>query len=187
MPDPSDSPPDNKRAASSMCWLELDVVVESPEWSDPEGLERAIAASGQALARLPLFAGRAPARACIALADDATAAALNKAYRGKDKPTNVLSFPAPAVDGGRGPASLGDVVLAFGVVSDEARRDGISLVHHVQHLVVHGLLHLMGYDHETDADAAVMETLEIAILDRLGLANPYAEEPGSVAHAGGLQ
>src|SRR6185437_11937225 len=96
-------------------------------------------------------------------------AALNAAFRGKDAPTNVLSFPAAA-----GAAELGDIALAFGVCAREAAEQGKSLAHHLQHLTAHGVLHLLGYDHESDAEAEVMEAKERAILAGLGVADPYA-------------
>jgi probable rRNA maturation factor len=111
--------------------------------------------------------------ACIALSSDAQVAQLNATYRGKPQPTNVLSFPAkaPAIAGQA--RILGDVVLAAETVSREAAALGLPLTSHLQHLVVHGLLHLLGYDHEQDEEAHAMEALEIRILARLGVANPY--------------
>lgn len=101
--------------------------------------------------------------------------ALNRHYRGKDKPTNVLAFPAPAVAPGNTAvhASLGDVVICPAVLRREAREQGKPVQAHWAHLVVHGALHLAGYDHEQDADATRMERREIAVLKRLGFANPY--------------
>ncbi len=107
-------------------------------------------------------------------------------YRGKDAPTNVLSFPfqpLPGGDGGGGRHHLGDVVLAAETVLSEAAEQGIAPVHHLQHLVVHGLLHLLGFDHDTDASADDMERLEAEILATLGIANPYALAEGGVTVA----
>jgi probable rRNA maturation factor len=97
---------------------------------------------------------------------------LNRRYRGKDKPTNVLSFPALPAPGVR-PRPLGDVLICPAVLRREARTQGKSERAHWAHLVVHGTLHLVGYDHEGDFDAARMERREVAILKRLGFANPY--------------
>lgn len=119
--------------------------------------------------------GDGPVEVSVVLADDATVQDLNRRYRGIDKPTNVLSFPirneseqAEAV------RLLGDVVLGYGTVSREAEAGGKPLGHHLCHLIVHGVLHLVGYDHETDKDAAEMEPLETAILARLNIPDPYA-------------
>ena len=107
--------------------------------------------------------------------DDAAVQILNNAWRGKDKPTNVLSFPS-----GDSPVEtevefLGDIALAFETVRKEAADEGKTFAHHTTHLLVHGFLHLCGYDHETgDDDAEEMETLERAILARLAIADPYA-------------
>ena len=105
----------------------------------------------------------------VLLAGDDRLRELNLRFRKKDKPTNVLSFPAP--DGADG--YLGDVALALGVAAREARNTGKDLADHVLHLTVHGVLHLLGYDHRTSGEARTMEGLEIAILHELGVANPY--------------
>jgi probable rRNA maturation factor len=117
-----------------------------------------------------------PVELTILLADDATVQDLNRRFRGIDKPTNVLSFPAeddaPRPAGAH--AVLGDVAIAFETTRREAASEGISVADHLAHLVVHGVLHLRGYDHEHPADAEVMEALEVAILARHGIADPYA-------------
>ena len=107
----------------------------------------------------------------IVLANDAEVRALNKQYRKKDKPTNVLSFPdGEMVDG---ITQLGDVILAYETVAAEASAQGKLLKSHLTHLVIHGILHLLGLDHETEEDADIMEAFEIKILKRMGIANPY--------------
>ena len=117
----------------------------------------------------------------LVFADDATVADLNRSYRGRQGPTNVLSFPNMDDDQGHGPASaaaprlLGDVILARQTVEREAAAQGKTLQAHTLHLLVHGFLHLLGHDHHGDAEAAEMEALEIAILAELGVADPYAE------------
>jgi probable rRNA maturation factor len=122
----------------------------------------------------------------LVLADDAELRALNRRYRGQDKPTNVLSFPAldhpsagsqPALPPGA-PLLLGDVVLAFETVAGEAEAQGKPLGDHLAHLVVHGVLHLLGYDHEVPAEAERMEALETAILAGLGIPDPYRMRTG---------
>ncbi len=110
----------------------------------------------------------------IALMSDAQVQTLNRDYRSKDKPTNVLSFPAagPAYDEGH---ILGDIALARETVMAEARNKGVSAADHMTHLVIHGYLHLCGYDHDTDKSAGLMEGLEIKAMARLGLPSPYEE------------
>jgi probable rRNA maturation factor len=104
--------------------------------------------------------------------------ALNRAYRGLDKPTNVLSFPAGAAPpAGRGPVPLGDLAICAGVVAREARAQRKPVAAHWAHMVVHGVLHLTGYDHERDADARRMERREVRLLAGLGFANPYRAVP----------
>ncbi len=102
--------------------------------------------------------------------------ALNAGWRGKDKPTNVLSFPASpaAAPGAALPPMLGDIVLAAETVFGEAALDGKPVEHHLSHLIVHGLLHLLGYDHETDGQAEAMEAVERRALARLAIPDPYA-------------
>jgi probable rRNA maturation factor len=124
--------------------------------------------------------GEAPAASVvdITLADDDTQRALNRTWRGKDTPTNVLAFPIadPAMPVPPGaPLLLGDIVLAFETVRREAAEQDKPLADHLRHLVVHGVLHLLGYDHENAADAATMEAREIAILAELGVPNPYRD------------
>ena len=106
--------------------------------------------------------------------DDAHIHRLNRHFRDKDKPTNVLSFPAGPPIGGRFGPLLGDIVLARETIAREAEGQGLTIDDHLTHLIVHGFLHLVGYDHVEDADAAVMERLETAILASLGIADPYA-------------
>jgi probable rRNA maturation factor len=110
-----------------------------------------------------------PIELSVVLTTDAAVQKLNKSYRGKDKPTNVLSFPAGDA------VLLGDVILAYGTIAREARAQAKSFQNHVSHLVVHGVLHLLGYDHERTADAEKMEKYEIKILAGLGIPDPYAE------------
>lgn len=117
----------------------------------------------------------------VRFTDDSEVRLLNSSYRQKDKPTNVLSFPMVTPDAldalgspGDDEVLLGDIVLAAGVVNAEAAEKQISASDHVRHLVVHGMLHLLGYDHGTDADAEHMEATEIAAMAMLGVTDPYA-------------
>ncbi len=108
----------------------------------------------------------------IVLADDAFVRDLNRQYRNIDRPTNVLSFPADD-DDGLGPCLLGDVLLAYETVQREADAAGKPMLDHVSHLIIHGALHLLGFDHEDEQEAIEMEAIETAILARLGVADPY--------------
>jgi probable rRNA maturation factor len=121
----------------------------------------------------------------LVLSDDAEVQQLNRDWRGQDKPTNVLSFAAlddeDAPQPPDGPLVLGDVILAFETTASEAAHDHKTLVQHLSHLVVHGVLHLLGYDHEDDEDAEEMEALETAILGALGIPDPYAQQQGEHA------
>jgi probable rRNA maturation factor len=130
-----------------------------------------------------------PLEISLVLASDLAVQELNRDWRGQDKPTNVLSFAtqdddeAPVVIGA--PVLLGDVVMAFGTCEREARDQGKSLAHHAAHLVVHGVLHLLGYDHEDDEqEAEEMEQLETAILARFAIADPYAPSGAEIAEGG---
>ena len=108
----------------------------------------------------------------VLLADDETVRDLNARFRGKDRPTNVLSFPAAPMPGAV-PEPLGDIILAYGTCASEAEAQTKSLADHLRHLVVHGVLHLLGRDHESDAEAEAMEAEEREILSGLGVSDPY--------------
>jgi probable rRNA maturation factor len=116
----------------------------------------------------------------IALMSDAQVRSLNKAFRGKDSPTNVLSFPSASPVGSiwnqAGPVFLGDVALAYETVAREASEQGKPIQNHAAHLVVHGVLHLTGFDHETGSDAERMEATERLILGKFGIPDPYADD-----------
>ncbi|MCA0199292.1 MAG: rRNA maturation RNase YbeY [Proteobacteria bacterium] len=111
----------------------------------------------------------------VLLTGDAAIRKLNALYRGKDKATNVLSFPAGADGPSDGGVLLGDVVIAYGTVVKEAKEAGKSLKDHLSHMVVHGVLHLLGYDHDVSSDAKTMERLETKILAGLGIQDPYRD------------
>lgn len=150
----------------------IDVEIEDAAWTsalpDAEMLAR-----GAALAALDAE-GAAHEGVTILLADDEAVRDLNARFRQKDAPTNVLSFPAP-----KNPEfHLGDIALAFGVCAREAAEQGKPLAHHLQHLTVHGVLHLLGYDHIGDDEAEAMESLERAVLAGLGVPDPYAAGEG---------
>ncbi|MBF9233139.1 rRNA maturation RNase YbeY [Microvirga alba] len=111
----------------------------------------------------------------VLLTDDAAIRELNRTWRGKDKPTNVLSFPAPEQPGATGPRHLGDIALAYETLVRESEDESKDLSHHFAHLIVHGVLHLLGYDHEVEAEAEIMEALEVKALATLGIADPYRD------------
>ncbi len=167
-------PPSGPSAAHG---VELDISVEAGDWSAFEDAEHLIRIAADALAQHPEAVGIRSRGASVALADDATVQRLNAAYRGKDAPTNVLSFPfepppgAPPEETDR---YLGDIILAAETLLREAADLGIPPSDHLQHLVVHGLLHLLGFDHIEDAEAEAMEAIETRVLAGLGIADPYA-------------
>jgi probable rRNA maturation factor len=148
----------------------IDIAVASPLWeAQPlavQTVREAIAAAATALAT-------PSGDVSIVLTDDASIAALNHEWRGIDKPTNVLSFPAakPGLQGP--PPQLGDVIVAYETLAREAAEQAKPFLHHLTHIAVHGYLHLLGYDHRTDSEAGAMEALERDILSRLRIADPY--------------
>lgn len=153
--------------------LDIDVVRHSDAWTSADITDPMVA-----LAATTAF-DLAPPRAAehyevaIVLADDAEVQTLNRTWRGEDSPTNVLSFPADAASE---PRPLGDVVLGYETVAREAAEQEIALADHVCHLTVHGMLHLLGYDHASDDEAERMEDLERRALASLGIADPYAPD-----------
>ena len=150
----------------------IEVEVEASAWTAalPNAPALATRAAEAALAGADGPAGDV----VVLLADDDAVASLNARFLGKTGPTNVLSFPAPA---GTLP-HLGDIALAYGVCAREAAEQDKSLAHHLMHLVAHGVLHLVGYDHIRDDEAEIMEALERQILEGLGVTDPYAPRQG---------
>jgi probable rRNA maturation factor len=147
----------------------IDIRVEDAAW-------RAALPKARALARRAARAALAEEGAvelAVTLTDDARIRVLNRDWRGKDRPTNVLSFPFDDAPAAPGPRHLGDVILARETIAGEAAAQGKVLADHFTHLVVHGVLHLLGHDHMKKTEAKRMESLEIAILARLGIADPY--------------
>jgi len=164
----------------------LEVAIESDgEWDSnrfSEQFVRRAAEAAIAESAFPQLAtGARTVELSVRFAGDDEARALNAEWRGKDKPTNVLSFPLAEIDDLSGTnfaeaeLLLGDIVLARGVCEAEAADKGVSVEDHAAHLLIHGTLHLLGYDHHRDDDAADMERREIRVLRRLGIANPYEE------------
>lgn len=166
-----------KRARShpSLHGVHIDLLVEAEGWQTPDEL-KAIAhkAVGAAIAELGAH-GEMPSELSLVFSNDAGIRDLNAGWRGKDKPTNVLSFPAFAVAPGDPlPPMLGDIVLAIETISRESSLEEKPFEHHLIHLIVHGFLHLLGFDHETDEEAEVMEAMERRVLARLAIPDPYA-------------
>ena len=146
----------------------IDIQVQSPLWDAEPAAERtvrdAIAAAAEALST-------ADGEVSIVLTDDSAVRTLNRDWRGIDKPTNVLSFPASKVSGGA--KILGDIVIAYETLSQECYDEDRIFLHHLAHLAVHGFLHLLGYDHQTDRQADEMEGLESKIMTRMNMPDPY--------------
>ena len=155
--------------------LSLDISAPSSLWRT---LPRARSMARETVAACVAesgFLGRDGAEVSLLLASDAEVQALNARWRGQDTPTNVLSFPAAGAERLAESAALGDIALAFETLAREAEATGVPLADHYRHLIAHGFLHLIGYDHQTDEEAERMEALETRILARLGVANPYAD------------
>lgn len=164
---------------------EIDIAIQYPDWetacNDCEGLvERAITGVfTHCPVAINLVASGVDPEISVVLANDDLVHALNRDYRGKDKPTNILSFAQLDSDDGwaapkhTGPCALGDLVLAYETVARESTAEGKPFDSHFTHLIVHGTLHLLGYDHMDDGTAEAMESVEIQVLNHLGITNPY--------------
>jgi probable rRNA maturation factor len=154
--------------------MTVSIDVEDQAWLALHGLEPLVHACVEATLAGAEFAD-GNCEIAVLFTDDAAIAEINAEWRGKDQPTNVLSFPTPddmpVPEGEARP--LGDIVLAHGVIVREATEQGKTLRDHTAHLIVHGTLHLLGHDHETDAEAEEMEALETRILKGLGISDPY--------------
>jgi probable rRNA maturation factor len=153
--------------------LSIDIIRESSLWDAEPGVDALLEKAVEAAAA---EVSTSDAELAIVLSDDSQIRRLNSEWRGIDKPTNVLSFPSPdahqnAVQAG--PRLLGDVVIAYETTAREAKEEQKPFAHHLSHLAVHGFLHLVGYDHETDADAEAMEAFERTILAQLDVPDPY--------------
>ncbi|SDD80901.1 rRNA maturation RNase YbeY [Rhodospira trueperi] len=182
--------------------VEIDVIVEVPAWRKAVRDVEAVcdrAAGATLTAGLPdsalggLLAAGQRFEVCVALEDDASVRALNHGFRNQDKPTNVLAFAALEDENGRvlvppadlgeddedEPTFLGDIVIALETTRDEAARDAKPLADHLSHLVVHGVLHLLGHDHQDEDEAQRMEDLETRILAGMGIPDPHAAPPES--------
>ena len=162
-------------AALAAPQVEIDLLVEAEGWPADDVLAQiARKAINAAIAEVGAT-GEAPSEVSLVFTDDEAIRELNASWRGKDKPTNVLSFPAfPIAPGDVLPPMLGDIVLAIETISREASLEEKPFEHHLIHLIAHGFLHLLGYDHETEEEAEVMEAMERRVLARLAIPDPYA-------------
>lgn len=166
-----------------MLGVETDLVAAWDRGTDwPALAQRAVAAALAQTPHAPLADAAPLVEVSLRLTDDAEVQALNRDYRGKDRPTNVLSFPqydptdfVMLANTDDGEILLGDIVLALETCTREAATRGIAVADHAAHLIVHGTLHLLGYDHQDDASGDAMEALETKALATLGLADPYAD------------
>ena len=155
--------------------LSIEISAPCPLW---RALPRARSLAREAVKACLLESGFDPppgAELSLCLTDDAEVRKLNARWRGHDETTNVLSFPAASTEPTAGAPILGDIALAYETLFREAQESGVLLADHYRHLVAHGFLHLIGYDHQTDEEAEQMEDLETRILARLGVADPYTD------------
>lgn len=154
--------------------VSVDIAIEGGGWSDlpdarrtiEDAVRATVSASGAELAE--------GAEVSVLLCDDRRIAELNRDWRGLDKPTNVLSFPAADADALATAPLLGDIAVAYETVARECAEEDKPFADHLSHMIVHGFLHLLGYDHETDDEAEDMEALERSALQQLGVPDPYA-------------
>lgn len=169
--------------------LEIDISVDTGQWPDEAALISLAANAAEAVAA-EIDVDFSDREVSLLFTDDSRIGQLNADWRGKAKPTNVLSFPAPQLpqgEPGSARSTLGDIAFGYETVAREAADAGLTMADHITHLFVHGLLHLLGHDHEDDVAADAMEGLETAILARLGVADPYAgSEPELTGTAGGI-
>ncbi len=170
-PDGTESEPPQPGPAGS---ISVDVIENGGDWTAIPDIVAAICDAAAAAARFP-ETGLLGVEAAVALSDDAAVASLNASYRGKPSPTNVLSFPNhDAASAGAESDFVGNIILAAETVMREAEELAIPPRHHLQHLVIHALLHLSGFDHDSEATAVRMENLETRILAALAIPDPYA-------------
>ena len=158
--------------------FEIDILVEDLRWTESVDLIDALAARAIHATMATLNASSTPvsefSEVSLALVSDAKIKELNAQFRNTDKATNVLSFPGGKIDGFT--PLLGDIVLAYETVMRESTEQSIMPNDHIVHLIVHGFLHLLGFDHENELDAEIMESTETKTLEGLGIANPYVKD-----------
>jgi probable rRNA maturation factor len=158
----------------------IDVAVDADGWPEESVLQAVAETAVRAAIEAAELQMPAAAELSLLFTSDAQMQNLNRQWRGKDKPTNVLSFPGADIGMGEmADEVLGDIVLAFETVAGEAKTEGIVFEHHVAHLIIHGMLHLFGYDHIKDDEAVQMEALETRALAMLDIADPHAAGRGN--------
>ncbi|MHC5655134.1 rRNA maturation RNase YbeY [Stappia sp. ICDLI1TA098] len=168
-----------RETGSDVTLPEIDLAIEADGWGDEDELEALVARAVAAACRIAALRLLPGAELSVVLADDARVRELNREWRGKDTATNVLSFPGGDEDKPPYGPLLGDLILARETVVREAGEMDLAFFDHLTHLVVHGFLHLFGYDHHMDDEAEEMEDLERRILATLGIADPYLDPPGT--------
>lgn len=156
-----------------MTGFSFDAVCEDERWGSEKNLERLVE---KACTAISIFVDQVAGKAqfTILFSNDAALQELNRQWRGLDKPTNVLSFPSLQGANPEFANYIGDIALAFETIAREANEQGKTSEDHILHMIVHGILHLLGHDHEDEADAQTMENLERGILARAGVSDPYA-------------
>lgn len=159
-----------------MSAVSADIVIESGLWAAEPGAQATVDAAISAASVHSTRGGEVS----ILLADDSAVREINRQWRGLDKPTNVLSFPAADTPATKG--HLGDIVIAYETLQRECEIEEKAFLHHLAHLTVHGFLHLIGYDHETDAQADEMEALESRIMTAMNLPDPWHETDRELLH-----
>ncbi|MCF8477202.1 MAG: rRNA maturation RNase YbeY [Pseudolabrys sp.] len=158
------------KAKSSFLAVIVGIQVQSPLW---DAQPRAEPAVREAIAAAAAALSTSDGEVSILLTDDSAVRTLNREWRGLDKPTNVLSFPAPESPATGGARFLGDIVIAYETLQRECEDEDRDFLHHLTHLTVHGFLHLLGYDHQTDTDADEMEGIESNIMTTMKLPDPW--------------
>lgn len=168
------APRQRRQATAPTAPPRIEVILASPLWKAERGVRAVVR---RAVMEAAAAAATSGGELAIVLTDDSAIRALNRDWRGHDRPTNVLSFPAHAASRAPAPARparlLGDIVIAYETTAREADAEHRPFAHHLAHLAVHGFFHLIGHDHAADAEAEAMEALEVAVLARLKVPNPY--------------
>ena len=173
MPLSPHDPKESKRKDSLNPLLHFEILEREGNWEGLQNIQRMMKRIFAAVVNHPEISIEKQGEVCIVLSSDKDVQNLNLTFRGKNTPTNVLSFPSLRKRAIEDHPFIGDIIFAKETIEREAKESHITFANHLSHLTVHGLLHLMGYHHETEREAQIMEGLEIAILSELGISNPY--------------